>query len=57
MVALTQSPTARAQSAELDTAFEKYEELYKQGKYAEAIPFVRKFIELAKDRDGLAASC
>jgi hypothetical protein len=33
---------AWAQSAELDAAFEKYEELKKQGKFAEAIPYAQK---------------
>ena len=49
---VTQSLPAWAQSAELDAAFEKYEELKKQGKYHEAIPFAQKFIELAKEEFG-----
>ena len=39
---------SRAQSPELEAAFKEYQKLNKQGKYAEAIPFAKKFVELAK---------
>ena len=39
---------SRAQSPELTTAFKEYQKLNKQGKYAEAVPFAEKFVELAK---------
>ena len=46
------SPTAWAQSAELDAAFRQYQSLEKQAKYAEAIPYAQAFIELAKEKFG-----
>ena len=49
---ITQSPPARAQSAELIAAFKQYQALKKQGKYAEAIPVAKTFVELAKKEFG-----
>ena len=43
-----QSPPVWAQSAELMATFKQYQALNKQGKYAEAVPFVQTVIELAK---------
>ena len=37
-----------AQSPELGAAFKEYQKLNKQGKYAEAVPFAEKVVELAK---------
>ena len=39
---------SRAQSPELTAAFKEYQKLNKQGKYAEAIPFAERVVELAK---------
>ena len=52
LTGITQSPTAWAQSAELDAAFRQYQSLEKQAKYAEAIPYAQAFVELAKEEFG-----
>ena len=38
--------TAFAQSAELSEAFATYDQLYKQGRYAEAVPHARRALRL-----------
>ena len=44
---LTWSEPVWAQSKELRAAFQQYKELKAKGKYAEAIPYAKRFIELA----------
>ena len=43
---LTWSGPVWAQSKEMIAAYDQYKELNGQGKYAEAIPFAKRFIEL-----------
>ncbi len=51
---LTWSGPGWAQSKELMAEFRQYNELKSQGKYAEAIPHARRFIELAGQELGEA---
>jgi CHAT domain-containing protein/Tfp pilus assembly protein PilF len=51
-IVLTWPGFALAQSSELNNLFDKYQALEKQGKYAEAIPFAKSFIEIAKNKFG-----
>ena len=47
-----QSQPASAQSAELLAVYKQIQSLSKQGKYAQAIPFAKTFIVLAKAEIG-----
>ena len=46
VVGATYSLPAWAQSAEIMATFKQYQALNKQGKYSEAVPFAKTFIEL-----------